>query len=432
MNRRNFLENTGYAIGAGTVLSSLSFGCSMTNPVELGEWEAVRAQFELDTSKIQMAQMLLASHPKKVREAINTYRKELDHSPAEYFETNLRPREQAVAEAAQKYLNSQPGEVAMTDSTTMGLGILYSGLKLQAGDDILTTTHDHYSTEKSLEFAATRSGATLRRISLYHEAAQASVDEILSNLQKSILPDTRVVAVTFVHSCTGVKLPIREMSKVINEINNGREEANRIYFCVDAVHGFGIENFTVEELGCDFFAAGTHKWIFGPRGTGVLWAKKDNWHMVDPIIPPFSMAYAMWLGMMPEGELDFHSKVTPGGFHSYEHRWALKEAFEFHMEIGKQKIQDRTHYLSTILKEGLKEMPHIKLHTPLSSELSAGINCFEIKGMEADHVIEKLHEANIIGSTTPYRTVYARLTPCVFNTEEEVKQCISVLEDLKA
>ena len=352
MNRRNFISKTGKTIGAGSIMAAA--GCSFTTTKATDEWEAVRADFKLDTSKIQMAQFLLASHPSKVRQAIDEYRKKLDDNPVEYFESNFIAFAQQVLKAAADYLGANLGEIALTDSTTMGLSLLYIGLNLKSGEEILTTTHDHYSTEKSLEFAAQRTGATIRRIALYDDAAQTSLDEVLNRLKNAIQPATRIVAVTFVHSISGVKLPIKEMSAVIKEANENRDKSNRIYFCVDGVHGFGVENITVEDLGCDFLVAGTHKWLFGPRGTGIIWAKEDAWDMVNPTIPPFSIAYAMWMNTAPEAPLNFYSKITPGGFHSFEHRWALKEAFEFHLAIGKAKIQDRTHQLNTLLKEGMQ------------------------------------------------------------------------------
>lgn len=428
MNRRNFITKTGYTIGAVSILSTL--GCKFSSSATLGEWEAIRAKFQLNTDKIHMSQFLLASHPSNVRNAIDNYRRGLDENPVGFFRTQNGPNIQKVIKAAAKYLESDPDEIALTDSTTMGLAILYSGLKLKSGDDILTTTHDHYSTEKSLELAAHRHGASIRRISLYENPSNISIYEVLNKLKKAILPETRIVATTFVHSNTGVKLPIKEMSKVIKEVNNNRDESDRIYFCVDGVHGLGVENITVSELGCDFFVAGTHKWLFGPRGTGILWAKKDAWHMVNATIPPFSIAYDMWMGTVPEGELSFHDRITPGGFHSFEHRWALKEAFEFHLDIGKENIQTRTHTLNTMLKEGLSNIKHVHLYTPLSDSLSSGINSFEVLGIDSNKVIKKLRNVNIIGSTTPYKTIYARLAPCINNSEEEVKYCISELEKI--
>lgn len=430
MKRRFFLRSTGLALGAGVVLPHLSQGS--TTP-SLDSWSNVREQFLLQPGRIHMAQMFLASHPKPVRDAIDRYRKLLDESPVEYWEKNFGTMEPSLCEAAAKYIQADPGEIALTDSTTMGLGILYTGFKLKEGDDILTTTHDHYATEKSLEFAVLKNRATIRRITLYKEASTASTDEMVGTLIKAIKPNTRLIAVTWVHSVTGMKLPIRAMADAIKEVNNQRTAANRIYFSVDGVHGFGIENKSMADLGCDFFAASAHKWIFGPRGTGILWARKEAWDMITPTIPSFSdSAYNMWLGNLAPGKLSFSDLHSPGGFHSFEYRWALKEAFEFQLEIGKAKVEDRTHQLSTLLKEGLRGIKHVKLHTPVSPALSAGINCFEVEGMTSDEVIKKLHSKNIIGSAAPYAVSYARLTPSIVNNEAEVRTCVTAVENIKS
>ena len=430
MKRRFFLRSTGLALGAGVVLPHLSQGS--TTP-SLDSWSNVREQFLLQPGRIHMAQMFLASHPKPVRDAIDRYRKLLDESPVEYWEKNFGTMEPSLCEAAAKYIQADPGEIALTDSTTMGLGILYTGFKLKEGDDILTTTHDHYATEKSLEFAVLKNRATIRRITLYKEASTASTDEMVGTLIKAIKPNTRLIAVTWVHSVTGMKLPIRAMADAIKEVNNQRTAANRIYFSVDGVHGFGIENKSMADLGCDFFAASAHKWIFGPRGTGILWARKEAWDMITPTIPSFSdSAYNMWLGNLAPGKLSFSDLHSPGGFHSFEYRWALKEAFEFQLEIGKAKVEDRTHQLSTLLKEGLRGVKHVKLHTPVSPALSAGINCFEVDGMTSEEVIKKLHSKNIIGSAAPYAVSYARLTPSIVNNEAEVRTCIEALENIRS
>lgn len=61
-------------------------------------------------------------------------------------------------------------------------------------------------------------------------------------------------------------MPVRRIADALAEINAGRSEADRVLLVVDGVHGFGVEDETVAQMGCDFFVAGTHKWIFGPRG----------------------------------------------------------------------------------------------------------------------------------------------------------------------
>jgi selenocysteine lyase/cysteine desulfurase len=283
MDRRKFLHNSGLAMGASLVLPALSCTTSTTETtpaqettesLSLETWEGVRSQFNLTTERIHMSQMLLASHPTPVREAIERHRKNFDENPFEYWENNWIEAEKVVCQSAANYLKVDPSEIVLTDSTTMGLAILYSGLKLKPGDEILTTTHDHYSTEKSLEFATAKNGATLKRISLYKDPSTTTADELTDTLLEAITSATRIIAVTWVHSVTGMKLPIRQMADGIKRVNEKRSDANRIYFCVDGVHGFGVENITMEDMGCDFFVAGTHKWIFGPRGTGILWGKK--------------------------------------------------------------------------------------------------------------------------------------------------------------
>lgn len=439
MDRRKFLRNSGFAMGAGLVLPVLSCTpstkeeSSAAKELSLDTWEGVRSQFNLTPEKIHMSQMLLASHPIPVRESIEMHRKNFDENPFEYWENNWISAEKLVCNAAANYIKADPSEIVLTDSTTVGLAILYSGLKLKSGDEILTTTHDHYSTEKSLEFATARNGATIKRISLYSDPSTITADEVTDTLIKAITPATRIIAVTWVHSVTGVKLPIRQMADAIKTVNEKRTEGNRIYFCVDGVHGFGVENITMESLGCDFFVAGTHKWLFGPRGTGILWGKKDAQNMVAPIIPAFrDLPYGMWMNVYPNEKLSFSDLCSPGGFLAFEHRWSLNEAFNFHLKIGKERVEDRTHQLSTILKDGMKEIKKIKVLTPSDPTLSSGINCFEVEGLTPEQVRVKLLEKKILASTTPYKEVHARLTPCVINTEEEVQACVRALQEIAA
>jgi isopenicillin-N epimerase len=431
MDRRSFLNRSGFAIGATLALPSLIANATPETSA-LDTWAGIRSQFKFDPAKIHMSQMLLASHPRWIRDAIEKYRNAMDENPVEYWENNWIQMDINVRKAAGAYLQCDPDEVILTDSTTMGLGILYTGFRFKEGDEILTTTHDHYSTEKSLDHAVAKNKATLKRIALFKEAATATVDEIVGTLKKNITPKTRMVAVTWVHSNTGMKLPIKEMGTAIKAVNGNRSAADRIYFCVDGVHALGIENINITELGCDFLSAGTHKWIFGPRGTGILWGKREAWNMVVPTIPAFSIAYAVWLGLEPESKITPSDLHSPGGFHSFEHRWALVEAFDFHMKTGKDKIQERTQQLSTRLKEGLRSMKHVKIYTPVSTNLSAGINCFDVIGMKPEAVVKKLAEKNIIANTSPYKTVYARLTPCMVNTDEEINQCIDAIGGMKS
>jgi len=434
LQRRQFLARTGLFLGlAALPKGKLWASAEESAPTSSQSWGDVRSLFNADRDVIHMAAFYLASHPKPVREAIERHRQGLDSNPFMYIRENEEKNETAVLSAASEYLGASPGDIALTDSTTMGLGLLYGGLTLQPGQEILTTTHDHYSTEMSLADRASRTGASVRRVQLYRNAAEASIPQMVDLLIQSVRPQTRIVAVTWVHSSTGVKLPIKEIAEGLSRINAGRDRDDRVLLCVDGVHGLGVENSTVSDLGCDFLVAGTHKWMFGPRGTGLVWGRPDAWPVANPIIPTFyEPAYEMWMKYRKPEPIPPGDTMTPGGFHSFEHRWALNEAFELHMQIGKNRITERIHALNSQLKEGLAKMKHVVLHTPLSPAASAGIVCFEVKGMESILVVQRLHQKKIVASITPYATLYARLAPSLLTSPEDVDETLRAVSELAA
>lgn len=197
VSRRAFLGRAGLAAGgltAGGASLALLAGCTESAspraddqtaaPLDPQDWDSVRAQFALRTDRMHFAAWGLASPPRVVRDA---------------------------------------------------MALVYSGLRLQPGDEVLTSEQDFYSTQESLRLAAERSGATLRKISLYESPSQASVDEIVSRIVGAITPRTRVLALTWVHCVTGVKLPVAEIATAVayRAWDLGMQ---RPLFCLDGVY----------------------------------------------------------------------------------------------------------------------------------------------------------------------------------------------------
>ena len=387
-------------------------------PFDPRSWSSVRAQFSLDPRLTNFATFLLAPHPHQVRVAIARHARALDRDAKRYLDRqeDRNRADQRVRNAAARYLDANADEIALTDSTTMGLGLLYGGLRLEEDDEVITTTHDFYSTHESLRLRALRTGAQVRKVRLYQNARATSVDELVSAVRRAVTPKTRVVALTWVHSSTGVKLPIRAIADVL---------PTRVVLCVDGVHGFGVEAATPRQLGCDFLASGCHKWLFGPRGTGIIWGRAKAWDAVTPTIPTFDgRAFRPWMeGRAPD--LPRSAAMTPGGFHTFEHRWALAEAFDFRRRIGRGRTATRTHQLAQRLKNGLAEIKRVRLVTPQSAALSAGIVCFEVDGQEPFDLVERLYARHrIVASVTPYANRYVRLGPSILNTPAEVDRVV--------
>lgn len=430
--RRRFLAGTGLTL-AGAALSYRSVAApapSTPTSDDLSDWSNVRAQFGVSPNYIQLSAFFLASHPRSVRESIEHYRRMLDEDPFHTVEEEEFGKPLRVESVLARYLGGKPNEVALTDSTTMGLALVYHGLPLKRGDEILTTAHDHYSHHESIRLAAARGSASVRKIRLFENSASISVDEITSRLRKGITPATKVVGVTWVHSSSGVRLPIREIARAVGETNRGRGEDDQILLVVDGVHGFGVADETVAEMGADFFAAGTHKWMFGPRGTGLIWARAEMWRRVRPTIPSFADGpVAAWMAEREAGPTE-PAWVTPGGFHSFEHRWAVPAAVEFHEKLGRKRVAARIHSLNTLAKEELGKMKKVTLHTPHDPALSAGLICFDVEGMKPGEVVGKLLEQKIIASETPYRVSYARIAPSLLNDEEQIEKTLAAIRSL--
>ncbi|MGH9138214.1 MAG: aminotransferase class V-fold PLP-dependent enzyme [Acidimicrobiales bacterium] len=434
LDRRAFLAAGPLAVGLG----ALAAHSDSTKPRaslpsgDLRDWDEVRAAFDLDPGIAHFAAFVLAGHPEPVRTAIDSWRQALDTDPEEVLQREFE-LDAAARQSAADYLGVTADSVALTDSTTMGLGLTYHGLPLERGDHVLTTKHDFYSTHESLRLAAARSGAEVDVVSLYDDAASASAAEIVSRVEAGLRPNTRIVALTWVHSSTGVKLPVRDIADAIAEHNHGRPESQQALLCLDAVHGFGAEDAGPTELGCDVFISGAHKWLFGPRGTGLVWARRPVATAIAPIVPPFYAASFLNWATGSAFPSTFGRAATPGGYHSFEHRWALPEAFALHDAVGRDRVAQRTRELATRLKQGLAEIPDVRLVTPIDEELSAGIVCCEVRGQDPEAVLTRLRrDHRISASVTPYRERLLRFGTSIVTTPDEVDAATDAVEAIAA
>jgi len=310
--------------------------------------------------------------------------------------------------------------------------MVYAGLRLKTGDEVITGTQDHFSQHESIRFACEKAGANMRKFSLYSDPSKVTIDEITKNLVAAIRPETRVVGTTWVHSGTGVKLPIRALADVIAKVNRGRGADDRILFVVDGAHGFGVVDENVADLGCDFFCAGTHKWMFAPRGTGIIWARAESWAHLRPTIPSFD-SWPRWDAWM-EGKVSSSPvtalDITPGGFQAFEHQWAMVSAFKFHEAIGRSRVEKRIEELNSHCKGQLASIPKVRIITPLNPTLSAGITCFEVTGMKAEDVGKKLAERKIGAGPSPYIPSYLRFAPGLINTIEDVDRGVQAVREI--
>jgi selenocysteine lyase/cysteine desulfurase len=153
LTRAELLARAGLAAGAlaaGEVDDAFA--------ADLRDWADVRAQFALTPGLVQLTSFLLAPHPRPVRAAIERHRRALDANPVGYLHANEARLDREVRAAAGDYLRADGDSLALTGSTTMALALLYRGLRLRAGDEVLTTEHDFYATHEALRSRRPRRG----------------------------------------------------------------------------------------------------------------------------------------------------------------------------------------------------------------------------------------------------------------------------------
>ena len=394
---------------AGAAAAGVVAGCgsSSKKPAAFDpeDWASVKAQFALSGDVRHFDAFVFATHPKPVRDAIERHRRGLDADPAGYLHAHEAELDRRVVQAAARYLEVDPGDIAFTDSTTMGLGLVYGGIQVEG--EPVATAHDFYSTHEAL---ALRFGK-VRQIALYDDPAQATGPSMVEAAKAGVRDDTGVLALTWVHSGTGVKIPVQDITAAVRR--------SGMLVVLDGVHGLAADDLPIAGGALDVLVAGTHKWLGGPRGTGLVWSS-TAWDRLKPIIPSFH----------PTGGAPDAATWSPGGYHTFEHRWALAEAFDFHAALGRTRVTKRIQSLATRLKQGLTELPNVRLVTPLAEEVSAGIVCCEVSGMDPATAVARLRERKVAASVTPYAEPYVRFGTGLWVDEQGVDAALDAVTRL--
>ena len=444
LDRRTLLRRAGLLAGTGA-LAGLA-GCEpdraqrdpAPGPAAAAPsgWAGARAQFELDPAKRHFAAFVLASHPRPVAEAIERHRRGLQADADGYLEDHGQRLDRQARAAAAEYLAdggpqaADTGQVVFTRSTTDGLGLLYGGLRLRAGQEVVTTTHDFYSTHEALRLRAERTGASVRRITLYEDPAAVSGERLVAAVRRGLGPRTRVLALTWVHSGTGVRLPLAEICAAVAEHNRRPRPAGQ---------GAGLRRRRPRPRRRAGGRARPRLRLPGRRLPQVAVRPPRHRPGLGPARrlgrghrhrPRLQRRGHRRLDQRPRPRRQPLGLFEPGGFHTYEHRWALAEAFRFQLGLGKRAVADRTRALATRLKDGLAAIPAVRLVTPRDPDLSAGIVCLELDGGDPGETMAALRRQGILASVTPYAEPYLRLGPSIVTSEDDVDAAVAAIRAL--
>jgi cysteine desulfurase len=182
-----------------------------------------------------------------------------------------RARIDMARESVAKFLSAKPQEIVFTSGATEANNIAIQGViahclqDLSVKPHVITTTLEHqsvYNTVKELEKRGVID-ATYVKPSKY---GVIDPQEVI----KEITDSTVLISTIFVSNEIGSILPIREIGKLIAEVNF--RQRHQIIYHIDAVQATKFFNCNVEKLGCDLLTISAHK-VYGPKGIGALYVK---------------------------------------------------------------------------------------------------------------------------------------------------------------
>ncbi|OEH86486.1 cysteine desulfurase [Desulfuribacillus stibiiarsenatis] len=316
-----------------------------------------------------------------------------------------------------------PSNIIFTKNTTESLNIpLMSFLK--AGDHVLTTSVEHNSVIRPLEYLLTK-GITYSMI-----PATQTGETDLNELEKQLKhhTNTKLLVVSHASNVLGTILPLEEICKLAKIYN--------ITVLVDAAQTAGVIDIPVEKWGIDFLAFPGHKGLYGPQGTGGLYIHPEV--VLEPIL---------YGGTGGNSESKQMPTVRPDRFESGTPNTpglaGLKAGVEFIQSVGMDKIREHESMLVALLLDKLQHMPLIQTYGPPIGIERAAVVAFNIKGIESNEVAYMLDKIYNIGvragmhcSPCAHTTAgtlqqgIVRVSPGYFNTHADIDTFVDAIEEI--
>ncbi len=422
MKREEFLKSlTGLALGSVLAPGALARTPARSgtladwpgmNPDDDRFWEFVRDQFPLTRDRAYMNTGGLGASPYVVIDAVKRKMDELE----EISETGHdRETWDTIKGMAAKLFGCDAEELAFTRNTTEGINIVANGLPLGKGDEVILSTQEHVANILPWLGLKKRKGIAIRTF----EPSTKSQQESLDRIQKLITRRTRLIAISHALTTTGLVLPVKEIADMA--------KAKGIRYFVDGAQTPGMIPFDLHDIGCDAFATSGHKWLLGPKETGLFFVRRD---MLDLYEPTFIGAYSSGVFDFPDRTFTYNPTAQ-----RYEYgtvnvplRVGLGAAIGFIQQIGIENVWKRDSMLSTRLYHGLREIPGVIVLSPENPEMRSAITTFMHETIPYIELQKHLNTFNLRTRTVSEGGLAAlRVSTHIYNSVGEVDRALEAV-----
>jgi selenocysteine lyase/cysteine desulfurase len=433
MERRAFVGRLAAGLGTAAWLPGLAATAAAAQPGrsladELKDaqgskqlWARVKKEFMLKPGLVYLNTGSVGATPRPVVEAVSLYMKQLEGDPESVklgpeglggdptnneFGPMGHSMEQVRTKAADLF-GARVEEMVVTDNTTSGMNAVALGIKLRPGDEVLTTNHEHPGGLVCWEYLAKHHGVKIVQIKM--PAPIRDKAHFLDLVKKHLTRRTKVCSLMHVDTITGMQLPLADVARITRP--------RGILLVCDGAHGPGMLKIDVKALGVDTYASSSHKWLLAPKGSGLLYIRKEVQDRVQPLL--------LYSG--------YNVYTASSGTRDLPHVLGHGDAIDFHNAIGSERVEARCRELNAHLRKRFAEIPALRLLTPSQHELSSGIASYSLTKGKNSELYKRLHDEDIVVKLVPKADLNAiRLSTHIYVTEEEIDRTADAIKKLLA
>lgn len=379
------------------------------------DWKEIRQQFLLSND---ICNLNTASHGASPKQVVERMYDRLKHF--EYYSTEGRNNFPRVRKKVGTFLNAKPEEIAFTRNATEGMNIVAKSLSLKQGDEVVMTKHEHIGGAAPWIALQKEIGIKIKLIDLDLEGRNN-----LQIIKESLTEKTKVLMFSHITCTTGLRLPVKEIVELCRD--------RQILSCVDGAQAIGMIPIDLADLNPDFYVCSGHKWLLGPKGTGVLFVKESIIEKCKPV----------FVGSFSDSKFDLNSLT-------FEHRTVIEReeygtrntpmlqgmesAIEFISTIGIENIVTRSRELISHFRMRIAQMPEIEILTPEDLNSSASIVTIRLKGKDNLAIGKRLREEKNIRVRGIYENDLngLRISFAIYNNQKEIDFLVDNLKEIAA
>jgi L-cysteine/cystine lyase len=329
---------------------------------------------------------------------------------------NIYAYTEAVRKRIAALLKVDVEEIAFSRNATDGSNFVLSGLDWNEGDEVLSTNEEHPSLSHPLLYLQKTKGIKVKWLPLSPKPSL-----MLAELEKAKTSRTRLVAMSHVPCETGTRIPAKEICKWARE--------NGILSLIDGAQSFAAMPISLRDMGCDFYSSNGHKWLSGPKGSGVFYVRKEH---LETLKPAHVGAGSLVKADVNTGEAEpYHSGMRfEFGSRAQAIMAGLEATLDWFDQLGWDNVWQHIERLSDYAKARLMERPDIELLTPVAFNESSGLVSFRIKGYDSLDVATKLRETKRIHTRMVLEGTGIRIATAHYVSPEDIDCLMDTLAEV--